>query len=237
MNNKELNDQQIEQLVRETAPKVIKRRDDAIIGALRNMSREEFEEMIGRKKKATAPAEQTAAPAAPAAAPAAQTAAPEQKKSTFRLMTFTRLAAACAIVALIIVGIERLNLGGTAQNGYATLFNTYYKEYTVSGETFSAGKNKLNAAGQANTASIIQDASRLINKKRSRQALHEGITSLEDLLKKPYRRDLEHEIHWYLGLGYLKDNRVSKAREEFRKVIELKSSHTADARKLLEEIK
>jgi len=229
MNNKELTPQQVEELARRAMKNVAKRHDEAIVNEMRNMTHEQLDELMGRKK-------QTAAPAAQTAAPAAQTAAPEQRKSTFRLMTFTRLAAACAVVALIIVGIERLNLGGTAQNGYATLFNTYYKEYTVSGETFSAGKNKLNAAGQANTASIIQDASRLINKKRSRQALHEGITSLEDLLKKPYRRDLEHEIHWYLGLGYLKDNRVSKAREEFRKVIDLKSSHTADARKLLEEL-
>jgi len=64
-----------------------------------------------------------------------------------------------------------------------------------------------------------------------------GIARLENLLERPYKPELEHEIHWYLGLAYLKDNRTNKAREEFLKVIYLKSPHSADAEKLLQQMK
>jgi len=215
MKNKELNDSQIEQLVRDSMTEVGKRHDDAIVDALSEMTDKQLDELLGEKQRMEIPV---------------------KTKNRSRIMTFVRLAVACAILLLIIVGIEHLNLGGTSQNGYASLFNTYYKEYKVSGETFSAGKDKLNAHGKANTAYIIQEASRLISKKHSRQALHKGIGLLEDLLTLQYKPELEHEIHWYLGLAYLKDNRITKARDEFQKVIYLNSSHSADAKTLLEQM-
>jgi len=215
--DKELNEKEIEQLLRESMANVGKRHDEGITDALKGMSHDELDEMLGRARK--------------------ESAMTESGSGKRRMMTLIRLAAACAVLFVVILGIEHLNLGGVTQTGYASLFNTYYKEYKVNDEMFSAGKEKLNANGKANTAYIIQEASRLINKKHSRKSLHKGIDLLEKLLTIDYKQDLEHEIHWYLGLAYLKDNRTSKAREELQKVIYLNSPHKDDAKVLLEQMK
>jgi len=227
MKNRELNEEQIEQLVQEAMPKVAKRHDEEIINGLSNMSHQQLDEILDSIKKGKTETEGTSDSSVKEDTP----------KHHARIMTFVRLAVACAVILLIIVGIDHLNLGGTTSNGYASLFNTYYKEYKVSDETFSAGEDKLNTNGKANTAYMIQEASQFINNKHSRQSLHKGIARLEHLLTLQYRPELEHEIHWYLGLAYLKDNRINKAREEFQKVIYLKSPHSADAKKLLEQMK
>jgi len=241
MKNKELNEKQIEQLVQEAMPEVGRRYDDEIVDALKGTTKEQLMQILEEVKKKE-PAE-TLVSDKPIDIDdldkendgTTPTAATPKKKNY--VMTFLRLAAACAVLVLIIVAIERMDFGTTSQKGNATLYNTYYKEY-VSKETFSANGDVKNPYGKANTAKIIQDASKLINDKHSRRALHNGIRRLERLLaENNFRPDLEHEIHWYLGLGYLKDNRVAKAREEFQKVIYLKSPHSADAKELLEKTK
>jgi len=215
MKKNEINDQQLEELVSEAIQNVGKRRDEALANELKKMSHEELDELLNETKQTDAPVARHA-----------------------RIGTILRFAAACAVLLLVLAGIHQLNLGNTTQNGYASLFDTYYKKYTdVDSKTFSAGEEKLNAKGKANTAYMIQVASVLINK-NSKRSLHKGTALLEKLLKElPYKPELEHEIHWYLGLAYLKDNRIEKARNEFQAVIHLKSPHSADAKKLLEQTK
>jgi len=128
--DKELNEKEIEQLLRESMANVGKRHDEGITDALKGMSHDELDEMLGRARK--------------------ESAMTESGSGKRRMMTLIRLAAACAVLFVVILGIEHLNLGGVTQTGYASLFNTYYKEYKVNDEMFSAGKEKLNANGKAN---------------------------------------------------------------------------------------
>jgi len=272
MNNRELNEKEIEKLVEEVMPEVGRQHDAEIIRELKGMTHEDLDDLLKEIQKEpvdiephdpvfpedvtgstiTPMAETTSSTETPVAGATDSTEIPvagatdstetpvaEAKpiRSISRKWAFLRIAAAIALLAVIILGIDKLNLGGTAQQkSHASLFETYYKEYN-SGETFSARGKETNAQGKPNTAKIIQDASILINKKHSKRALHRGISRLEHLLTIDYMPQLEHEIHWYLGLAYLKDNRVSKAKEEFQKVIYLKSPHSEDAKYLLKKLK
>jgi len=219
--NKKLSEQDIERLVREAMPAVGQRRDYEMVEAMSDLTAGELDALLAEKATVV-----------------------EMPKRSRRWGTLARLAVACAVLLLVIVGIDQLKLGKTTSNGYASLFKTYYKEYKASyaeddanNTTFSAGKNTKNKYGKENTAKILQDASRMINEKHSRHQLHKGIRTLEWLLTLDYRSDLEHEIRWYLGLAYLKDNRVLKAREQFLLVVNMGSPHSAEAQKLLEKTK
>jgi len=224
MKNKELNDKQIEQLVDEVIPNVIKQHDDEMVSQLGKMSHEQLDELLGRKKQTTTETPTTSETSA----------APRRA----RIITFARLAAGCAVLVLILVGIDHLNLGTITPQKNAQLFKNNFNEYKWNGQTFSAGGNTKNSRGEANTAYIIQEASKLIGETNSRKNLNKGISYLERMItKRNFKPELEHEIHWYLGLAYLKDNRISEARDEFQKVIYLKSPHTNDAKKLLKQIK
>jgi|GEM_PF-1054647 len=260
MNNRELNEKEIEKLVEEVMPEVGRQHDAEIIEELKDMTHDDLDDLLKEIQKepvdlephdpvfpedvagstVTPMAETTSSRETPVAGATDSTDTPAAEvkplRSTSRKWAFLRIAAAIALLAVIILGIDKLNLGGTAQQkSHASLFETYYKEYN-SGETFSAEGDEMNANGKPNTAKIIQDASILINKKHSKRALHRGISRLEYLLTIGYKPELEHEIHWYLGLAYLKDNRVSKAKEEFQKVIYLKSPHSEDAKYLLKKL-
>lgn len=149
---------------------------------------------------------------------------PRRKRAKEIRMTIFRLAAACIVVAIVIVGIGHLYIGRNVQHASASLFNTYYKEYKMTSTSFDAAGDRINALGGKSTAAYIEEASTLISKKHSKHDLRRGIHLLERLLTYNYKVSLANEIHWYLGLGYLKDNLNDKAKAEFRIVVELERS-------------
>jgi len=235
--SKELNDKQIEKLVRESIQKVGRQQDKMLVEQIKGMTREEFDEILGRRKKTAekpAAASGTRGRAAEVTVPAAG----------HKFMPIFRMAVAAGIVLLMILGVNRLYLGTVPQNSYATLFDKYYgsgykaAHQKRTNETFDAGDNVKNAKGYPNTAKIIQDASEQING-HSRRELRQGTKKLENMLKRGnYNKRLEHEIHWYLGLAYLRNGREAKAREELLEVVNLNSpTHSAQAKELLQELK
>jgi len=231
MKNNDLNEKQIEQLAKEAVQRVVQRRDEELTNAMKGMSHDDLDELLGRPGTYTKKmAGENNAPEEPQETP--------KPKNKARLYSFYRIAAACAVLAIILVGIDMLDLGSTSQTSYASLFDNYYKEYKFDPKTFSAGRDRVNAQGYKNTAAVIEEASVLINAKNSQKSLRKGIRKLENLLsKETYKKGLEHEIHWYLGLAYLKDNNKTKARRELKKVIDLDSpTHKQDAKSLLKQI-
>lgn len=205
-------DQAFEQLLTQAVQNVGTHRDRALIKSLGYMTHEQLELMLR----------------------------PQQRRGS-TLMTLARLAAACAVVAVIIVAVGRLNFGGNTQYENASLFNSYYKEYNVSNATFDAASDRINTLGGKSTAAYIEEASILISKKHSKHDLRRGIALLEQLLTYGYKPELAHEIHWYLGLGYLKDNRTDKVKSEMLTVIELEKTqainvHSKDAKKIIKQI-
>jgi len=218
MSTKKLNEQQVEQLVIEVMPKVGRRQDEAIYNSMKNMSPEELDQLLAEMK---------------AEDEAAETGETKGKKVPF---PFWRLAAACAALVVILAGVHYMDLGQAPGNNYARIYKNDYKAFDES--TFNARGNTKNAYGKTNTAGIIEEASKLICEKHSRRALHKGIDELQELLtRKNFDPALEDEIYWYLGLAYLKDNRVAKAREEFWKVVYLKSpNHAERAKEMLERL-
>jgi hypothetical protein len=157
-------------------------------------------------------------------------------KAKIRLIYTKRILAACVVLAIIMFGVSKIDFGNASTKMRADLFEQYYKPYNIKGETYDAGSDRINAMGGKSTAMIIEEASTLINK-RSKHCVNSGIKMLERLLKLNYKPELEHEIHWYLGFGYLKADRTVKAKMEFEKVIYLKSVHADESRKILNKLK
>lgn len=210
--NKQGDNQEFERLLAEAVLDVGTHRDRKLIESLGDMTHEQLDQLLR-----------------------------PQTKRRFPTMTIVRLAAACAAVAVIIVAIGQLNIGGNTQYDNASLFNSYYKEFKVANATFDAAGDHINVLGGKSTVAYIEEASILINKKHSKHDLRRGIKLLEELLTYSYKPELAHEIHWYLALGYLKDNRTDKAKSELRTVIELEktqaiSVHTKDAKKIIEQM-
>lgn len=211
MNNQQQNDA-FEQLVSEAVNNIGVKRDKAMIEHIGGMTHEELDQLLHPKRK---------------------------RRAT--IMTIVRLAAACAAVLVIIIAVGQLDLGGNTRYGNASLFNTYYKEYRMDATSFDAAGDHINAMGGKSTAAYIEEASTLINKKHSKHDLRRGITLLERLLTYNYKPSLANEIHWYLGLGYLKDNRTDKAKSELRMVIDLEKArainvHTSDAQDIIRQM-
>lgn len=210
--NKQQKNEAFEQLVSEAVNNVGRKRDNALLKNIGAMSHEELDQLLR----------------------------PQRKKHT-PIMTIVRLAAACAAVLVIIIAVGQLDLGSNTRYGNASLFNTYYKAYRTDAAAFDAAGDHINAMGGKSTAAYIEEASTLINKKHSKHDLRRGIALLERLLTYNYKSSLANEIHWYLGLGYLKDNRTDKAKSELRMVIDLEKSrainiHASDARDILRHI-
>ena len=208
-------DKQLESALCEAMHRVGEQRDGARINAMKQMSEDEFRQMLNKTA----------------------TEKPVPRVNMFSRSMFVRAIAACACLVLVLVGINYIDMG--QQNnpaGYASLFNTYYQGDKVNWNTFDAGDDKLNAKGHPSTAFMLENATKLMSRRDAR-GNHEGIRRLEYLLTLNYKKSLEHEIRWYLGLGYMRDGQVNKARLEFRRVISLKSPHTADAQQILQKLK
>lgn len=162
------------------------------------------------------------------------TAAP-RKSRWYNTVVFRSLAA-CLVLGVVVYGVSRVTIVNPNQNNYATIFNEYYHTPDIDLTAFDAGGDRLNQNNALNTKGILEQATRLMAQP-GRKNTRKGIAMLEDLLKGgKCRRDLEHEAHWYLALGYVKEGQVENARKQLR-LIPQSSFHKKDADKLLRELK
>lgn len=149
---------------------------------------------------------------------------------------YFRALAACLVLGFVIYGISQVTIVNPNQSSYATIFNEYYHTPNIDLTAFDAGGDRLNQNNALNTKGVLEQATKLIAQP-GRKSTKQGIAKLENLLNEgKYRKDLEHEIHWYLALGYVKDGQIEKAKKQLR-LIPRSSHHKKDANKLLSELK
>lgn len=204
-------DRQFEALLRQAMSNQGRKKDNEIISSLRDMTEEQLMESLSSptSSQATKP-----------------------KFDWYKSVAF-RAAAACIIFAVCLFGISRIDFGRSDQNQYASLFNTYYNDQAVDLQLFQTGGDNYNVAGGKSTAKILEEASRDL-KSNSNRKVARGIAKLENLLTLNYKKSLAPEIHWYLGLGYLKQGRVELARKEMETVVAFGKAHADEAKSLLE---
>ena len=191
------------------------RRDRAIVSSVSRMSEAEFKAMLSEPGDAVAP---------------------DKGRRRARVYLMIRLAAACAVLMLVLVGINYMNIGKSTRST-ASMFNDYYKtSYNIKSAPFDARNDKVNVQGRRSTASYLEESSKMICSHNIRE-VRKGVKELEKLLTWGYKPELSHEIHWYLGLGYLKDNRIDDAMEQFHIVCDLNSPHKENAQKILRRLK
>ena len=158
------------------------------------------------------------------------------RKVRWHQTVYFRAMAACLILGVVIYGLSQVSIVNPNQTSYATIFNEYYHTPNIDLTTYDAGGDRLNQNNALNTKGVLERATKLIAKP-GRKSTRQGIAKLEDLLKGgKYRKDLEHEIHWYLALGYVKDGQIENAKQQL-KLIPNSSYHKQDANKLLSELK
>lgn len=158
------------------------------------------------------------------------------RKVRWHQTVYFRAMAACLILGVVIYGLSQVSIVNPNQTSYATIFNEYYHTPNIDLTTYDAGGDRLNQNNALNTKGVLERATKLIAKP-GRKSTRQGIAKLEDLLKGgKYRKDLEHEIHWYLALGYVKDGQIENAKQQL-KLIPYSSYHKQDANKLLSELK
>lgn len=158
------------------------------------------------------------------------------RKVRWHQTVYFRAMAACLILGVVIYGLSQVSIVNPNQTSYATIFNEYYHTPNIDLTTYDAGGDRLNRNNALNTKGVLERATKLIAKP-GRKSTRQGIAKLEDLLKGgKYRKDLEHEIHWYLALGYVKDGQIENAKQQL-KLIPNSSYHKQDANKLLAELK
>lgn len=153
--------------------------------------------------------------------------------------TYVRLIAAC-IVALLAIGIVQKIDISTGSNQYASLFETYgsFNELTKKQlEEYKIGDNKrINKKGGRTTAAILEESAGLICNGNISDTRN-GVQQLKELLVlKECKQSLKPEIHWYLGLGYLKLNMPTEAKYELEIVKNTQSPHASDAAEVLKKI-
>lgn len=149
---------------------------------------------------------------------------------------YFRALAACLVLGVIIYGVSQVTVVNPNQSSYATLFNEYYHMPNIDLTTFDAGGDRLNSNNALNTKGVLEHATKLIAQP-GRKNTKQGIAKLENLLNGGNcRKDLEHEVHWYLALGYVKDGQIENAKKQLN-LIPNSSYHKKDANKLLAELK
>lgn len=204
-------DRQFERLLMQAMSKQGREKDKEIISSLRDTTEEQLRESL---------------------ADPTSTQAVKSKFVWYKSVVF-RAAAACIIFAVCFFGLSRIDFGRRDQNQYASLFNTYYSDHAVNLQLFQSGGDNYNVAGGKSTAKILEEASRDL-KSNSNRKVARGIAKLENLLTLNYKKSLASEIHWYLGLGYLKQGRVELSRKELETVVAFGKAHADEAKSLLE---
>ena len=204
-------DRQFERLLKIAMADKGRETDNQIISALRETTEEQLRDSLAN-------------PTAPQII--------KPKTAWYKSVVF-RAAAACIIFAVCFFGITRIDFGKSNQGQYASLFNTYYNDQAVNLELFQTGGDNYNVSGGKSTAKILEEASLELNSNSNRRVA-QGVAKLENLLTLNYKKSLAPEIHWYLGLGYLKQGRVELARKEMETVVAFGKAHSGEAKSLLE---
>lgn len=152
--------------------------------------------------------------------------------------TYVRLIAAC-IVAFLVIGVAHKVDIKTDANQYASLFKTYggFNSLTEKKlEEYKIGDNKrVNGKGAKTTAAILEESAKLICTGNISET-KTGVSELKQLLTLNYKPSLAPEIHWYLGMGYLKLNMPTDAKIELEYVKKAGKAHASEAAEILEQI-
>lgn len=213
-------EKQFEQVLEVAMDNVGKERDKQIVSSIQNMSEDDFSAMIAGMKDDDIQVELPV------------------KVVPLWKRTYMRVIAACLLLVLVVGVVRNVDLN-TGSNQYASLFDTYnnFNEQTRKHLTeYKIGDNKrINGKGAKTTAAILEESAKLICTGNVSDT-KAGVQKLKELLTLNYKPSLAPEIHWYLGMGYLKLNMPTEATYELELVKKANGAHASDAAKILEQI-
>lgn len=213
-------EKQFEQVLEVAMDNVGKERDKQIVSSIQNMSEDDFSAMIAGMKDDDIQVELPV------------------KVVPLWKRTYMRVIAACLLLVLVVGVVRNVDLN-TGSNQYASLFDTYnnFNEQTRKHLTeYKIGDNKrINGKGAKTTAAILEESAKLICTGNVSDT-KAGVQKLKELLTLNYKPSLGPEIHWYLGMGYLKLNMPTEATYELELVKKANGAHASDAAKILEQI-
>ncbi len=217
-------EKQFEQVLEVAMDNVGKERDKQIVGSIQNMSEDDFSAMIAGMKDDDLQVELPGID--------------EPKIVPLWKRTYMRVIAAC-IAAILVISIAQYVDVNTGSSQYASLFDTYnnFNEQTRKHLTeYKIGDNKrINGKGAKTTAAILEESAKLICTGNVSDT-KAGVQKLKELLTLNYKPSLGPEIHWYLGMGYLKLNMPTEATYELELVKKANGAHASEAAKILEQI-
>lgn len=213
-------EKQFEQVLEVAMDNVGKERDKQIVSSIQNMSEDDFSAMITGMKDDDIQVELPV------------------KVVPLWKRTYMRVIAACLLLVLVVGVVRNVDLN-TGSNQYASLFDTYnnFNEQTRKHLTeYKIGDNKrINGKGAKTTAAILEESAKLICTGNVSDT-KAGVQKLKELLTLNYKPSLAPEIHWYLGMGYLKLNMPTEATYELELVKKANGAHASEAAKILEQI-
>jgi len=218
-------EKQFENVLETSMEKVGKKRDQNILGSINNMKEDDFSKMIEGLKGDDIHVELP------------DTDGEDGKVVPLWRRTYIKLIAAC-VVAICLIGIaNQFNLSA-GDNQYASLFgnNGKFDKIEKQLQEFKIGDNRrVNGKGGRTTAAILEESAEKICDGNVRET-KEGVSKLKELLTLNYNPALESEIHWYLGMGYLKLNQPTDAKIELEYVKKRGGVHANEASSILKQI-
>lgn len=218
-------EKQFEQVLEVAMDNVGKERDKQLVGSIQNMSENDFSAMIAGMKDDDLQVE----------IPGIDT----PKVVPLWKRTYIRVIAACLLAFVVVSVVRNVDLN-TGNNQYASLFDTYnnFNEQTRKHLTeYKIGDNKrINGKGAKTTAAILEESAKLICTGNVSDT-KAGVQKLKELLTLNYKPSLGPEIHWYLGMGYLKLNMPTEATYELELVRKANSVHASEAADVLNKMK
>ncbi|MCQ2245002.1 MAG: hypothetical protein MJZ32_12190 [Bacteroidaceae bacterium] len=219
------NEKQFKQVLETAMENVGKERDQQIVGSMKNMNEADFCAMIANMKGDDIHVDLPGIDQPPVAIPLWK-------------RTYMKVIAAC-IAAILVISLAQYVDVNTGSSQYASLFDTYnnFNEQTRKHLTeYKIGDDKrINGKGAKTTAAILEESAKLICTGNVSDT-KAGVQNLKELLTLNYKPSLAPEIHWYLGMGYLKLNQPSDAKIELQSVKNAGKAHASEAAKVLEEI-
>lgn len=224
------NDEQFEQALGVAMENVGKERDQKTVDSIKSMTEDDFRAMLDGMKDDDILVELP--PVAADENPESGKVVPLWKR------TYMRVIAAC-IVAILVIGLaNKVNIS-TGSEQYASLFDRYGNFNALTEKRlaeYKIGDNKrINGKGAKTTAAILEESAKCICTGNISET-KEGVEKLKELLLLNYKPSLAPEIHWYLGMGYLKLNQPNDAKIELEYVKNAGKTHAADAATVLTEM-
>ena len=221
-------DEQFEQALGVAMENVGKERDQKTVDSIKNMTEDDFSAMLAGMKDDDIQVELPGIDE-----PVKGKVIPLWKR------TYIRVIAACLLLVLVVGVVRNVDLN-TGSNQYASLFDTYnnFNEQTRKHLTeYKIGDNKrINGKGAKTTAAILEESAKLICTGNVSDT-KEGVQKLKELLTLNYKPSLAPEIHWYLGMGYLKLNMPTEATYELELVKKAHGAHASEAADVLKKMK